>query len=355
MGSDNFYHDEPLFGLDIGHSSIKVMQVEAHKDRQPQVLGYGSVKFPPNSIINGVIANYDNLSKSLYELFKDRLSGSIYTHRVACSLPTAHTFSRLMKLPEMADEDIAEAIKLEAEQYIPMPIGNLYIDYDISSRSPSGIELLMVAAPKAIVDSYIKLLENLNLQPVAIEPSMNAVSRLFGVADANSKAPAILIDFGSAAIDIAVFDKTIFVNSTLSGGGQAMTNLISKSLKIDSQAAEDLKAKYGIAEGQKQQIMSAIRPMLEELVREIRKMVRYYNDRVSGSHREIVHIITSGGGAQMPGINEYLSSELQLPAKVLEPWQRLDFGALPKPPQEQQAEYLTVAGNAILNPEAIFA
>ena len=354
MNSTNFFHDEAIFGLDIGHNTIKVMQLELASGKKPKVLGYGMGKFPAVAILNGVVANYDAISKAMYELFKNHLTGSVYTHRVACSLPTSHTFSRLMKVPTMDDSDLKEAIRMEAEQYIPMPIDNLYIDHEIINRSPEGIELSMVATPKSIVDSYMKLFEALELEPIALEPSMNATSRVFAIADASHTEPSILIDFGAVAIDLAVFDKTMIVNSTLPGGSELMTKLIIQKFEVEEAEAYQIKSKYGIGVSEKQQqVNEAIQPMLDILVKEIRKIMRYYNERVGQSNRKIAHIVTSGGGATMPGLNQFLSQQLGLPAKTLDPWQNLDFGQLKKPAELHQSAYITVAGEAILNPGEI--
>jgi len=354
MGAENFFHDEPLFGLDIGHNTIKVMQIDLSEGKKPKVLGYGMGKFPATSILNGVVANYDAISKAMYDLFKDSLVGSIYTHRVACSLPTSHTFSRLMKIPPMNDNDINEAIRMEAEQYIPMPIDNLYIDHEISKRSAEGIELLMVATPKSIVDSYMKLFEALELEPVTLEPSLNATSHVFSMDDALHDNPCILIDFGAVAIDLAVFDKTMIVNSTLPGGSELMTKLISQKFKVDDDEAYQIKSKYGIGASEKQeQVGQALQPMLDILIKEIRKITRYYNERVGQSTKKIGHIVTSGGGATMPGLNQFLSRQLDLPAQTLNPWQNLDFGHLVKPSELHQSAYVTVVGEAILNPQVV--
>lgn len=357
MGGENFYRDAPLFGLDIGHSSVKAMQIEMVKNEVPRVLGYGITKFPPEVKMNGVVVNFDLLGKQMYEFFKSGLVGGIYTRRVACSLPTSHSFSRLMKLPEMDTSDISEAIKLEAEQYIPMSVNDLYIDYEISSRDQTGIELLMVATPKSIVDSYVKFLESIDLEPIALEPSMNAATRTYGLIGKTDSEPSILIDFGAVSIDLAVFDKTMIVNSTLAGGSELITKLIGQTLRVGAVEAFEIKSKYGIGVSEMQQKVSlAIQPVLDELIKEVRKILRYYTDRVGqSSKRQITHIATSGGGATMPGINEYLTKELSLPSATLNPWPNLNFGSLKKPPELQQSAYITVAGEAILNPEAIYS
>jgi type IV pilus assembly protein PilM len=349
LGGENFYHDQPLFGLDIGHSSVKAMELELRAGHPPKVLGYGLGKFPPQVKMNGVITNYELLAKHLYEFFKSGIIGNIYTRRVACSLPTSHSYNRLMKLPEMDDSEIDEAVRLEAEQYIPMPVDKLYIDYEIASRDASGIELLMVATPTTIVDSYVKFLESIDLEPVALEPSMSATSRVFSVADPSHNEPTILIDFGAISIDLAVFDKTMIVNTTLAGGSELLTRLIGEAMKVTPDEAFQFKSKYGIGVSEKQQkITAAIQPVLDDLIKEVRRIFRYYTDRVGQSHPQISRIVTSGG------INQFLNRELNLPSQTLDPWSNLDFGHLKKPPELHQSAYITVAGEAILNPREIY-
>src|SRR6266404_57041 len=169
MGADKikFYKDEPLFGLDIGHSSLKAMQIDKSLiSKQLTVAGYGISPFAPEAIQNGEIIKPQIIAQAVHQLFEKNLIGSISSRRVACSLPTAHTFSRPMKVPPMEHKEILEAIQLEAEQYIPVPLTNLYLDYEISHQDQQGIELMLVAASRKIVDSYLKLLESLDLEPL---------------------------------------------------------------------------------------------------------------------------------------------------------------------------------------------
>lgn len=356
MGLFNFYRDEASFGLDIGHSSLKVMQLQTTKGKAPKIVGYGYNNYPPGSIANGVIIKPEAIAKSLHELIGGHLIGSISSNKVACSLPTAHTFSRPMRLPAMDENDITEAIHLEAEHYIPIPLASLYIDYEISRRTPESLEILMVAAPRNMVDSYVQLLRSLELDPVALEPAINASSRLFKLTDPSHNQPSLLIDFGSVASDIAVFDQTMFVNSTIAAGGDTMTGLISRSLGIDLAQASEIKSKYGISYSEKQhQIVRAIQPMMDTLLREVRKIMRYYDERAGKGGRKIVQIITIGGGANMPGLTQYLSAQLQLPARLLDPWRKLDFGVLPMPAPIDQSMYTTVAGEAILNSKEVLS
>lgn len=359
MGTKNIqlHRSEPLFGLDIGHSSMKAMQIKMGSDKKPKVLGFGvSNYYPENAIVNGVVVNYDVLTNAFNELMNERIVGNIDARQVACTIPTSHTFSRPMKLPVMDKNDIADAIKLEAEQYIPIPVKDLYIDFDVMNETSKEIEILMMATPKAIIDSCTRFIQSIGLEPVAMEPTLNASARLFNLVDPTNTQPTILIDFGSVATDIAVFDKGIFVNSTVSGGSDTLTSLISNQLGLGISESYIYKSQYGIGPGDhQQQILQAAKPILSALIREVRKIIRYYSERFPESNRKITQIVTMGGGSAMSGFNEFLSSELGLPARNLDPWDKVDFGKLEPPSQLAKSMYLTVAGEAILTPEEIFA
>jgi type IV pilus assembly protein PilM len=356
MGNLKFYHDEPLFGLDIGHSSLKAMQIEAQPGKAPRVTGYGIGLFEAAAIQNGVIVKPEAIANAVHELFEKRMVGKIAGQRVACALPTTHTFSRPMTVPAVNKREIEEAINLEAEQYIPIPLNSLYLDYEVLSQNQQNTEVLVVAASKNIVDSYYKVLDMLELQPIVFEPSINAASRLLKMNGDLKSEPAIIIDFGSVTTDIAVFDKTLLVASTINSGSDNITQLISKSMKLTLKQADELKGQYGIAFSDRQQrIMDAVRPQLENMIREIQKSIRFYAERAAKSGGKITQIVTVGGGAVMPGLSQYLAMELRLNVHNLEPWQSFDFGELPLLPEIDRAIYITAAGEAVLSPHEVLA
>src|SRR5882762_8871462 len=194
MNNTYFYQDKPIFGLDIGHSTLKVMQIE-WVNKQTVVTGYGVNKFDPAAIKDGVITDIETVAKSAHELFKQHLIGGITTRRVAIGIPATRTFNRVIKLPKLTTKELAEAVRMEAEQYIPVPIDDLYMDYTIINRTEKEMELFAVAVPKKTVDAYIMLTRLLGLEPVAMETTIGAAARLFVHTDL-SDVPTVLIDFG---------------------------------------------------------------------------------------------------------------------------------------------------------------
>jgi len=349
-----FYKDKPLFGLDIGFNSIKIMQVKPH-GKQYEVLGYGIGGFDSSAVKDGIIIEHAKLAKAILELFKNNIIGTISTKRVAINIPASRTFTHTLQLPPISKSEIEEAVRLEAEQYIPVPLDDLYLDYQIIHQSQKGIELLAVASPRKIVESYMELTKILDLEPVALDTSIAAAGRLFQKQGENNDIPAVLIDFGSVAADLTIYDNTSIITGTIPCGGDMLTDLIASKLSVNKEEAHLIKSKYGIAKSKKQaEIMEVLEPELSKLVREIKRMIRYYEER-SGTTKKIGQVVTMGGGANMPGINDFLTSNLRLPVRMCDPWQTFSLHRLQPPSPSEKSMYMTVAGLALIEPKEIFA
>lgn len=353
--SSHFFKDKPLFGLDIGSSSIKVMQLESH-GKQPIVVGYGAGNYNPGSIKSGVVEDYRSLASDIKNLFKNNIIGEINTHRVALAIPASRTFTRSINLPsELKSSELIQAVRMEAEQYIPMPIDELYLDYSVIEHNEKAIELLAVAVPKKVVDSYMLLVRMLGLEPVAFDTTILSAARLHRQqVSIHDDVPTVLIDFGGYSADITIHDKTVIVTGTMEGGGNSFTDQISKKLDITQDEAHIVKTKYGLGKSKKQaEIVEALQPDLDKLIKEIRRMIRYYEER-SSSKSKIQQIVMIGGGANMPGLSGFLTDTLRMPARTSNPWQHLTLGRLQPPSVIEKSMYVTVAGLALIQPKELF-
>ncbi|HKR82475.1 MAG TPA: type IV pilus assembly protein PilM [Candidatus Saccharimonadales bacterium] len=348
-----FYTDKPLFGLDIGHGSIKVMQLDPSM-KKPGVMGFGHIAFEPSAVKDGVIVKPEVLATAAKDMFARHLVGNITTNRVAVAVPVARSFTRSISVPRLNKKELREAVQLEVEEYIPMPVEELYLDYSVVNQTAENIELFVIAVPKKIVDSYLVFTRMLGLETVLVQTTLDGVAR-FIRQDAQSDVPTVLIDFGSLSADISVFDKSLIVSGIAPGGGDVFTNLIAQRLGVNHQEAHLVKTKYGINASKKQQeILAAVEPTLAQVVKEIRRIIRYYEERY-GAERKISQIVTVGGGTNMPGLTEYLTNQLRVAARACEPWQYLEPNRLQPPSQTERLLYTTAAGLALVNPKQVFA
>jgi type IV pilus assembly protein PilM len=348
----NFFKDKPVFGFDLGHGSLKVMQVDGNHSI-PKLLGYGTTAFDPSAAKEGVILKPEVIAQSVQKLFKDHLIGTINTKRVAVSIPAYRAFSRSMQLPRLKSNELDEAVRLEVEQYIPIPLEELYYDYRITHQTDEQTELFAVAIPKEIVDSYLVLMRLMGLETVVVETTMAAAARLF----ANSKhsdLATVIMDLGSLSSDISIFHNEVLVTGTVGAGGLVFTNSLRDKLGVSEDEAATIKTKYGLANSKKQtDIRQALEPNLQLILKEIERMMRYYEERY-GNQQKIGQVVVLGGGANMPGLSDYFTGKLRLPVRTHDPWNYLDFKGMQPPSEPDHLMYATVAGLALLKPKEVF-
>lgn len=358
MGSKStqalFYKDKPLFGLDIGFNTIKAMQLESEKDTTT-VVGYGVSKFDDKAIVEGVIQDFESLAKSANELFKKNVIGTIDTRRVAATIPSSKAYSRVITLPaKLNKKDLEEAVRMEAAQYIPIPLEDLYLDSSVVNKHDDEVEVLVVGAPKKIVDSYIKLFDLLGLELCMLETTISAASRIIAKVENSDDVPTILIDLGSLSVDLTVFDKNVVVNGTIPGGGDDFSQKIADKLGVSKSEANSIKTKYGLGVSKHQtQIREALKPQLDSLIKEVRRVVRYYEERTD-SKSTIGQIITMGGGSNMPGLADYLTDNLRIATRMCNFWSNFETNKLQPPSEAEKSLYVTVAGTAIIEPGEIW-
>ena len=342
-----FYKDKPIIGLDISQTGIKVMAVDPKKWL---VTGYGSVDLDPAKVQASLDSDDTYLGDNIRTLLTEKLVGTLPSDHVVIGVPTGRTFSRTFTIPAKTEGNLHDAVEIEVDQYIPIPMSSLYVDYEVIERTKEDLTVVMSAVPKNLIDSCMTAVTSAGLQPVMIEPGINAVARVLEATE-EGHLTTLIIDIGPASTDIAILDGgAIRVTGGLGIGGNTFTLDIAKKLGVALENAHQLKVLNGLSTGPRQaKISGALQPSLQRIVSEVRKVIRYYNERLS-TDRKLEQVLIVGGGSNMPGIGEYFTNELVMAARVASPWQQLDFGKLAQPNKQFRPRYITVAGLASVSP-----
>lgn len=345
-----FYKDKPIIGLDISQTGIKVMAVNPKKWL---VTGYGSIDLDPVKVQGALDEGTDYLAENLQRLLKDNLIGVLPSTHAVLGIPTGRTFSRTFTIPASAEKTLKDAVEIEVDQYIPIPINLLYVDYEIIQRTKQELTVLMSAVPQSLIDSCLAATKQVGLDVILIEPGVSAVARVLEATE-EGHLPTVIIDIGPTSTDIAILDGSIRVTGGIGVGGNTFTLSIAKKLDIPLENAHQLKVLNGLSAGPRQaKIQDAIKPNLDRILTETRKVIRYYNERIT-DERKLEQVLVVGGGSNVPGIGDYFTNELIMPARVASPWQKLDFGKLPQPAKQFRPRYITVAGLASVDPGRIW-
>lgn len=349
------YKPQSSFGLDIGKHSAKFLELK-RSGKHLVVQGFGQTDIAEGMIIEGVIAEPETLATFIRRALNQPEYGHIKAKAVTTGLPQAHIFTRTISLPAMKSEKMAEAVQWEAQQYIPMPMSDLYLDFEIVSTAADTAgkvaqhEIFMVAAPRAIIDSYIKLFEFLRLMPESFETTLAANTRaLHPPADAEHI--SIIFDAGAGATDIAVVNRHVIVSTTLAIGGDLLRDRLAQQLSISEEHALELITKFGVAKsGLQQKILSALKPELDKIVQEIKKLMKYYDERSKTSKKlPIEKILMTGSASHMPGFAEVISSATRLKVETSTPWDHHPVQQKTPLPAATTAAFTTAFGLALRN------
>jgi type IV pilus assembly protein PilM len=343
------YRKGALLGIDIGSHTAKIAQVK-RTGKGADVLAYGHIDFPSETVVEGVIVDPDALAQSIKPLLQAK-EQHFSAKRVATALPVAKVFTRTLQLPVMDRSDMDEAIKLEAEQSIPVPPTDLYMDHEVigvtkPEKGDPHTDVLMIAAPRAIVDSYVKLFDALGLEIAAVEISLMSVARAV-MAAGKATAATLVMDFGSASADMAVYDQVIRFTGTAAVGGDNITMALVKNLGVTAEQANEIKYKFGIGpSGLQTKVMEALDPLLKSMTSEMKKAIKYYQDRAAG--KQISQVVISGGSANMPGLIDYLKQNLGIQIETANPWSGLGLKHVKAPDALEAPMYATAIGLALL-------
>jgi type IV pilus assembly protein PilM len=274
------------------------------------------------------------------------------------SLPAFGGLITLIDFPEMATEDMEQAIKFEAHKYIPTSLDDVVISWDIverkaASKSPEGeigdtnniseamVRVLLVAASKGKILKYENLVKTVGLRLKSIDIETFSITRaLLG----NDPGSFIIIDIGARACNIILVENGIIrINRNIDAGGFDMTKSIAKEMQIDFERAEKLKVsgKNFFAQDSSTSFFT-----LDVIIGEVERMIHSYFKEEGRS--QISEVILSGGTANMAGLPDYFSNRLKIKTVVGNPFARITYDSkMEKLISEVRSGFVVAVGSAL--------
>ena len=316
----NFFKQNIFLGIDIGTTSIKL--VELQKTRQKiELTNYGILeKYGHLERINDAIQtnSFKLLEESTALLLKQLIEKSKTRDRKTyIALPSFSGFISIMELPEMSDKELAKAVNFQAGQYIPMPLQETTLDWQIIERTNGKIIVLLMAVPTDIIKRYVQSAELAKINLKGLELETVAIARLLGKKE---KGTVALVDIGGRSTSINIMDKGALRTSyNVDTAGGDFTQVISSGLGINPLRAEELKRAYGLniqARGEVK-ITNLLMPLLDVIKRETEKAINNY---FLMTKRKAEKVILTGGGANLQGLEDYYSKRLALPVVKGDPF-----------------------------------
>ncbi len=303
----HFKNKYPI-GVDISTSSVKVFQFGPNKKGTLEIKGYSEVGLPKGVVVEEAILDTQTLSFIVRQAIDKPKYGAFSGNRIVAALPEAKSFVRVIHLPHMGDSEVDQAIPFEAESYIPVPIDQVYLDWQKLDEVNGRMEILLIATPKDTADKYLSVFDKMKFTVQALEVESQSVQRAllkkgdtesFLVADINDhKTNLVMIERG----------RLLFTSSIPMGGNQ-FSEVLAKTLGIPVEKAEKIKVDSGLNNTpENPNIKLSMLPILKNLSAEIKNVLSFQKEHFQVS---IDKVILCGGGARLKGIQENLQLEFQ--------------------------------------------
>lgn len=308
-------------GLDIGFSSIKLVALAREKE-QSKLISLGSIPTPQPGLISDNDNDLDILATAIKQLFS---AAKVDSRDVVVALPESRVFTRVIDdLPYLTDEELSSAIRYAAEEFIPMSLADVNLNWQVLVRSDSSSKnaktvVLVIASPKNMVAKYIKVLDMAGLRPKVLETEIIAVTR--SLVGNNPYSPStLIIQLGATTTDYATVSRgLIWLTRSISTGGMALTRALSQYFNFEINQAEQYKRIYGLSEDQLEgKVFEALKPVVDIIAGEGKRVIQAFETKYPSN--PIKRIIVSGGGAKMPGLVVYLANILGLEVQEADPW-----------------------------------
>lgn len=314
-------------GIDIGTTSIKVVELQRIEDAF-ELKNYA--EYRPQSLEQKPLFTEstsfflfeENLSIILKNLFA---AAKIKEREAIISLPVFSTFFTVVEFPMMPLEEIPGAVKFQAHQYIPVPLSEVVLDWQIIEEevpARNKIKILLVAVPKDIIEKYAKLSQEIEINLKALEIESFALTRAL----IKENDPSLILDIGGGTSSLTIVDRKIVrVSHSLDFYGLTLTRALSQKLNISLERAEQLKKEKGVKKEVENLIFPILSPIIDKIIFTVEREMNNY--RFSSINREIKKIILSGGGSLLPGLPEYISQKLQVKTEIGNPFEDIIYSS----------------------------
>ena len=362
---------QSYLGIDLGGTSIKVVELKDAGGR-PQLVTYGFIDEAYNIVKDESQEARQAIAANLKELLKKT---KVTSDRAIAALPSFSVFSSVISLPAMSKKDLISAIRWEAKKFVPIPLEEMILDWEIlkdlgievkpeepkkpkeeeeeekkkefssakatedrkedknkdtdkkekksdkkGTAGKGNIKVLLTAAPKNLVNRYVELFKEIGLQLVGLETESFALERsLVG----NDRNPVMAIDIGNRATSVMIFSEGVPIHYRgIDVGGNSITKSLVETMGLTAEQAEQFKRDMGVSVTEEtiDKLPQPVRYVINSIVNEIRYILNIYQ---SQNKKPITKVILTGGSSFLANLTNYIQNIFNIKAYIGDPWARV--------------------------------
>ena len=326
----------PLIGVDISTSAVKMVELSSSGKGVYRLEGYSIAAIPKDAIVDGNISGLEQVSDAVKLAWK--LLGS-REKRTALALPSAAVISKkVLMAADLREADMEAQVEAEANQYIPFPLEEVNIDFQIIGPAPSSpdeVEVLIAAARKEKIEDRVAAAEDAGLKVTVMDVDTYATEAAYSIVanqlpNAGKDQTVMIVDIGAVMMHINVLhdNKSIYIREQAFGGSQ-LTQEIQRRFGLSVEEAEIAKRKGGLPESYENEVLQ---PFMQSMSTEVARALQFFTS--STQYNRVDHIILAGGCAAIPAVDVMVQDRTQVNTVVANPFQAMSLGSRVK---QQQA------------------
>lgn len=327
---DLFKKPEALLAIDVGVSSIKLVELDLNESR-PMILNLAIAKQKEEVFSNNVITRPDEIGDQIRSMLD---ANEVEERKIVTAVPGPAVFTKRIKLPKVAERDLAETVMMEAGNLIPHSIDAVRLDYQVLGQfGKNQLDVLIVAVKNEIIDSFIETFSLAGLETAVVDVDYFALQNIFEVCYPDMAAKTVaLINIGArySSINICRAGQPIFTGD-IGVGGKVLTDSLVEGLGISREEVEQLKSSGGLAadssEGAKglAGIGDIVDRNVEYVATEFNRQLSFFWN-AAGADEGIDTIVLTGGGCLVPGLAKELSEKTGIESFIMDPLRGIDAG-----------------------------
>ena len=326
---DLFKQKQPVvLGLDISSTAIKLLELSQSGDRL-RVESYAVEPLPANSVIEKNIADVEAVGDAIKRAVKRSASR---TKLAAVAVAGSAVITKIIAMPAALTEDeMEQQIELEADQYIPYPLEEVNLDFEVigpSENDPERIDVLLAASRSENVDIRIAAIELAGLKAKIVDVEAYAIENAFSLLIPQLPEQGIdqtiaIIDIGATMTTLNVMHdrKTIYTREQVFGGKQ-LTEEIQRRYGLSYEEAGMAKRQGGLPDNY---VPEVLEPFKDAMTQQVSRSLQFFYG--SSQYNNVDHIVLAGGSAMIPGIDEMIANKLGVHTSVANPFTNMTLAS----------------------------
>ena len=317
-----------LIGLDISSTSVKLLELSQANDNY-RVESYAVEPLPPNAVVEKNISDVEGVGEAIKRVLNRSKSGS---KSAAVAVAGSAVITKTIEMDaEMSDDEMENQITVEADQYIPYPLDEVAIDFEVlglSDRNPEQVEVLLAACRKENVEMREAALDLGGLKPAVVDIEAHAMKRAFDLVKpqlgGNSEDLVVaIIDVGATMTTLSVLadDKAIYTREQLFGGKQ-LTEEIQRRYSLSFEEAGLAKKQGGLPDDYEEEVLQ---PFKEAVLQQVTRSLQFFFS--SSQYDDVDYIVLAGGTASIDGMAEMIESKLGTPTIIANPFVNMSLAS----------------------------